>query len=92
MEAYQLDYQDLAKQSLSLQYAAEKVLGLQGDAVNGKVDQIHATFQMYQAPTQCWSDQFTSDNTGLAKESLHYPRGVTSILWWLAPETLPSAP
>lgn len=71
------------------QYVAEKVLGLTGDTVDGKVDQIHATFQMSQAPTQCWSDQFRSDNVGQATQSLHYPRGITSSLWWLTPATAP---
>ena len=74
------------------QYVAEKVLGLTGDTVDGKVDQIHATFQMSQAPTQCWSDQFRSDNVGQATQSLHYPRGITSSLWWLTPATNPSSP
>jgi hypothetical protein len=74
------------------QYEAEKVLGITGNTVNGTVDQIHATFQMDQAPYQGWSDQFDSRDTVLASQSLHYPRGITSVLWWLTPATNPAFP
>ena len=67
------------------QYAAEKILGITGDTVDGAVDQVHATFQMQEAPFQGWSDQINSTGSGTVTQSLHYPRGITSSLWWLQP-------
>jgi hypothetical protein len=64
------------------QYIAENILGLKGNRISGPVDQIHASMEVTGSPTQGWSDQFNSDD-GHAIGSLHYPRGVTSSLWWL---------
>jgi xylan 1,4-beta-xylosidase len=66
------------------QYVAEKILHLQGDRINGKVDAVHASFQVIGSADQCWCDQLDSGN-GHDRGSLHYPRGVTSALWWLCP-------
>jgi regulation of enolase protein 1 (concanavalin A-like superfamily) len=74
------------------QFIAEKVLGMTGNTVTGTVDQIHATIQLQEAPTQGWSDQLNSTGSVLATQSLHYPRGITSSLWWLSPETNPDFP
>jgi hypothetical protein len=65
------------------QYVAEHVLGLTGNNVNGTVDQIHATIQVQNAPIHEWSDQ--TDGTGANRflGGCHYPRGITSALWWL---------
>ena len=65
------------------QYVAEHVLGLSGNNVNGTVDQIHATIQIQNAPFHEWSDQ--TDGTGADRflGGCHYPRGITSALWWL---------
>ena len=65
------------------QYVTENVLGISNSNVNGTVDQIHATFQMVEAPYQGWSDQLWSTGSGSPLGSQHYPRGVTSALWWL---------
>jgi hypothetical protein len=65
------------------QYVTEKVLGILNSNVNGTVDQVHATFQMIEAPYQGWSDQLQSTGSGSPLGSRHYPRGVTSALWWL---------
>jgi len=65
------------------QYVTENVLGILNSNVNGTVDQIHATFQMVEAPYQGWSDQLQSTGSGSPLGSRHYPRGVTSALWWL---------
>ena len=65
------------------QYVTENILGISGANVNGAVDQIHATFQMMEAPFQGWSDQLQSTGSGGPLGSRHYPRGVTSALWWL---------
>jgi hypothetical protein len=64
------------------QFVAEKILGLTGDRVDGKVDQVHATLQVYDCPTKAWSDQLNSSN-GNPLGSLHYPRGITSATCWL---------
>ena len=75
------------------QYAAETVLGLTGNSVDGTVDQVNATFQMQQAPWQGLSDQInTPGGTTPANSSLHYPRGITSALWWLTPTNNPAYP
>jgi hypothetical protein len=74
------------------QYVAEQVLGLSGDKVNGTVDQIHATIQIQNAPFHGWSDQ--TDGTGADGflGSCHYPRGITSALWWLNATNNPGYP
>ena len=83
------------------QYSAEQVLGFTGDKVNGAVDQIHATIQFQNATLQGWSDQLDGTGADLFVGSVHYPRGVTSALWWLnatnnpgypAPSSAPVAP
>jgi len=75
------------------QYAAETVLGLTGNTVDGTVDQVNATLQMLQAPWQGLSDQINSPGgTTPANSSLHYPRGITSALWWLTPTNNPAYP
>ena len=74
------------------QYVAEKVLGLSGDKVNGAVDQIHATIQFQDAAFQGWSDQLDGTGADRFVGSAHYPRGVTSALWWLNAANNPGYP
>jgi len=74
------------------QYAAERVLGLSGNQVNGTVDQIHATVQIQNAPVQEWSDQTDGSGADRFLGSCHYPRGVTSALWWLNAANNPGYP
>ena len=74
------------------QYAAEQVLGMSGDNVNGTVDQIHATIQLQNAAIQEWSDQLDGTGADLFVGSTHYPRGVTSALWWLNATNNPGYP
>jgi hypothetical protein len=64
------------------QFVTERILHLTDARVVGPVDQIHASFQVLGAPQHCWSDQLDS-RTGHAMGSVHYPRGVTSALWWM---------
>lgn len=73
------------------QYIVEKILGIGGSNVDGLVDQIHATLQVEEAPYQGWSDQLDSAG-GSPHGSLHYPRGVTSALWWLNETNNPNYP
>jgi autotransporter-associated beta strand protein len=74
------------------QYVTEKVLGISNANVNGAVDQIHAMFQINEAPYQGWSDQLNSAGTGGATGSMHYPRGITSALWWMNTTNNPAYP
>jgi hypothetical protein len=74
------------------QYVTENVLGITNSHVDGQVDQIHATFEMTEAPYQGWSDQLQSMGSGSPLGSRHYPRGVTSALWWLSPTNNPAYP
>jgi hypothetical protein len=64
------------------QYVAEQILKIKDERTNGPVDAVHASFEVLGTPATCWSDQLESGN-GAAWGSTHYPRGVTSSLWWL---------
>jgi hypothetical protein len=68
------------------QFVAEKILGLGGDRISGRVDAVHASFEVLGTPDNCWSDQLSSDS-GRCVGSSHYPRGATTALWWLTQET-----
>jgi hypothetical protein len=74
------------------QYAAEVVLGITNNTVNGTVDQAHATIQIGDAPYQGWADQLDGSGANGFSGSDHYPRGVTSVLWWLNATNNPSNP
>jgi hypothetical protein len=73
------------------QYVAEHVLGLTGNIVNGRVDQVHATIELQEAPFQGWADQLGGTGAEFVG-SPHYPRGVTSALWWLNAANNPGYP
>jgi hypothetical protein len=74
------------------QNVAEAVLGITNNSVNGTVDQIHASLQIQDAPLQGFSDAL--NGTGIFQYSggVHYPRGITSSLWWLNATNNPSYP
>ena len=72
------------------QYAVEAVLGITNNNVDGTVDQVHASIQIQGAPFQGYSDSLYG--TGNLQGGHHYPRGVTSALWWLNPTNNPSYP
>jgi hypothetical protein len=72
------------------QYAAEAVLGITNNYVDGDVDQVHASIQIEGAPEQGYCDAFFSG--GALHGGYHYPRGVTSSLWWLNATNNPSYP
>ncbi len=74
------------------QYVAENVLGLGGSNVNGYVDQVHATIQVLNAFFYEWSDQVDATGANRFIGSCHYPRGVTSALWWLNGTNNPAYP
>lgn len=74
------------------QYAAETVLGITNNTVNGPVDQIHLGIQFEAGYCQGWVD--ATDGTGgyHFAGGPHYPRAVTSSLWWLSATNNPSNP
>jgi xylan 1,4-beta-xylosidase len=74
------------------QYVAEHVLGISGDTVTGIVDQIHATIQIQNAPFHEWSDETDSTGADRSLGGCHYPRGITSALWWLNAANNPNNP
>ncbi len=74
------------------QYAAETVLGITNNSVNGTIDQYHASIQCQAGPREGWVDATDgTGNYGFAG-GVHYPRAVTSALWWLSPTNNPSYP
>ncbi len=74
------------------QYVAERILGMSGSTIDGAVDQIHATIQVQNAPFLEWSDQTDATGANRFIGSCHYPRGVTSALWWLNSTNNPDYP
>ena len=74
------------------QYAAEAVLGITNNSVNGTIDQIHASIQIQAGPREGWVD--ATDGTGNYNFAggVHYPRAVTTALWWLNPTNNPANP
>jgi hypothetical protein len=77
------------------QYVAEQLLGFTGDNVDGAVDQIHATVQVEDGALYGWCDQLdgtTPSGPNGFVGSIHYPRGITSALWWLNATNNPGYP
>lgn len=74
------------------QYSAEVVLGITNNTVNGTVDQVHATIQIGDAPYQGWADQLDGSGANGFSGSDHYPRGITSALWWMNASNNPAYP
>jgi hypothetical protein len=74
------------------QYAAETVLGIPNNLVNGAVDQGHVSIQFQLGFNQGWVD--ATDGTGNANFAggPHYPRAITTALWWLSATNNPSNP
>ena len=74
------------------QYVTEVVLGITNNSVNGSIDQIHASIEIQAGPREGWVD--ATDGTGgySLAGGVHYPRAVSSALWWLNPTNNPSYP
>jgi hypothetical protein len=66
------------------QYVAENVLGIKSDTTGHDADAAQLAYQVLGSPAVGWSDKFGT-NTHTAFGSRHYPRGVTTALWWLWP-------
>ena len=65
------------------QYIAENVLGLHNPTAAKAADTAHLGYQVLGARVVGWTCQFTTKDDN-ADGCRHYPRGVTSALWWLA--------
>jgi hypothetical protein len=73
----------LSKVYLS-QYITENILGIKNAATGHDADAAHYAYEVLGAPAVGWTDQiYTSSH--IAYGCRHYPRGVTSALWWLWP-------
>lgn len=64
------------------EYIAQQVLGLDEKKVFDRADKIQMSYQILGAPAVGWSDQIRKES-GTAYGGRHYPRGVTTALWWL---------
>ncbi len=71
------------------QFITENILGLKNAATGHDADAAHYAYEVLGAPAVGWTDQiYTSSH--IAYGCRHYPRGVTSALWWLyAPDGKP---
>jgi hypothetical protein len=58
--------------------------------VNATVDQIHASLQIQDAPLQGFSDALNGTGVFQYSGGVHYPRGITTSLWWLRESPGPS--
>jgi hypothetical protein len=65
------------------QYVAEAILGIENNTVNATVDQIHASLQLQDAPLQGFCDALNGTGIFQYAGGPHYPRGITTALWWL---------
>src|SRR5258708_31126735 len=74
------------------QYVAEAVLAISNDFVNGSVDQVHASIQIQDAPFHGFSDGFNGTGVLQNPGGVHFPRGITSGLWWLNAANNPPNP
>jgi hypothetical protein len=72
------------------QFVAEAILGITNNNVNGGADQIHASVQIEGSQVQGYSDAFYANGT--INGGSHYPRGITTSLWWLNATNNPSYP
>ena len=74
------------------QYAAEAVLGITNNSVNGIVDQAHTTIQVEDGPYQGWLDATDGNGNHSFAGASHYPRAITTALWWLNATNNPPNP
>jgi xylan 1,4-beta-xylosidase len=72
------------------QYAAEAVLGITNSTIDGDLDQANISVQLQGAPFQGFCDAF--QGSGPLAGGHHYPRGVTTALWWLNGTNNPTYP
>ena len=58
-------------------------------ATGHDADAAHYAYEVLGAPAVCWTDQIYT-RSHIAYGCRHYPRGVTSALWWLWPSAHPA--
>ena len=64
------------------QFITENILGIKSTVTGRDADAAHYAYEVLGAPAVGWTDQiYTSSH--IAYGCRHYPRGVTSALWWL---------
>lgn len=64
------------------QYVAEKILGIGSGSAQLDADEAHYAYEVLGSPVVGFADQiYTDQHTTYAGR--HYPRGVTTALWWL---------
>jgi len=68
------------------QFVTEKILGLKNNATGHDADLAHFAYEVLGSPVVCFTDQITTSADHKAYGCRHYPRGVTSALWWLWPD------
>jgi hypothetical protein len=66
------------------QFVVENILGIKNEITGHNADVAQYAYQVEGAPALCWTDQIYTDSH-TAYGCRHYPRGVTSALWWLWP-------
>ena len=66
------------------QFITENVLGIKNATTGRDADEALYAYEVLGAPAVGWTDQFFTDSH-IAYGCRHYPRGVTSALWWLWP-------
>ena len=72
------------------QFITENILGIKNAATGHDADAAHYAYEVLGAPAVGWTDQiYTSSH--IAYGCRHYPRGVTSALWWLWPLAPPAS-
>jgi len=65
------------------QYVAQAILGIENNTVDATVDQIHASLQIQDGPLQGFCDALNGTGVFQYAGGPHYPRGITTALWWL---------
>jgi hypothetical protein len=74
------------------QYVAEAILRIENNTVNATVDQIHASLQIQDGPLQGFCDALNGTGVFQYAGGPHYPRGITTALWWLNADNNPTNP
>jgi hypothetical protein len=68
------------------QFIAEQILGFRNETTGERADNAHYAYEVLGSPVVGFADQIYTDlHTTYAGR--HYPRGVTTALWWLWPST-----
>lgn len=73
---------DLGQQGFLNQYVTEQILSIKNKTTGLNADTAHYAYEVLGSPVVGFADQiYTDQHTTYAGR--HYPRGVTTALWWL---------